>query len=99
MLKQSMMIGVALLALLSSPLAQARKDGGGNMSPQHMSQQGRETSNSPMMGQERGQDRAMERMNAEGREHGMRAPQQGDRGQSMGHDKDKAHGKAKGHYK
>ena len=68
------------------------------MSPQHMSQQGRETANSPVMGQEKGQIRSMDRKSAEGLEHGMAGQQEG-QGKAQGHTKDYGRGKAKGHSK
>lgn len=101
MKKQIMIATVAALAVLSTPLAQARKDGG-PMSQQNMSQQGRDSANSPMMGQEKGQNRAMERMNDSGMDHRMSGAQDG-RGDARGHDKElgggKGRGKAKGHDK
>lgn len=90
---------VATLSLVSALPAHARKDGG-PMSPQHMSQQGRESTNNPLMGQQKGQDRAMERMNDSAIDHRMSGAQDG-RGNARGHDKDlgggKGRGKAKGH--
>lgn len=97
MLRQMMVIGVATFALLAGPVAHARKDGGG-VSQQHMSQQGLGNANSPLVGQEKGMDRAMERKSAEGLDHG-RSGQRDPLGNAWGHDKDKAVGKARGHGK
>lgn len=64
-------VGTVLLGI--GPLAYAKKDGGhpGAQAPQHMSQQGMSSSNSPMMGQEKGSYRADERRNQQGMQHGM----------------------------
>ena len=97
MIKQMVIAGVAALALVSGPVAHARKDGGG-MSQQHMSGEGLQNSNSLAVGQERGMERATERKSAAGLEHGM-SGQRDDYGNARGHDKDKAAGKARGHTK
>ena len=103
MRKQSMLIGMAILALLPGSLAHARNDAAsqGGKSPQHMSQQGRESANSPFLGQEKGDQRSAERMNQQGREQGRNGipDSRDDKGKSKGHYKDNAQGKAKGHSK
>ena len=101
MLKQKMIVVASALALLAVSPAYAKKDGpihGGGLSPEHISQQGRESTNSPLFGQEKGGQRAMERKSESGLTHGQTG-QEDDHGKAKGHDKDKAGGKAKGHGK
>ena len=97
-----MMIPLALM--LSGPLAYAKNDGAphgkqtvGGSSPQHMSVSGRENTNSPVYGQQKGDQRAMERKNEHGNLPGIDGNDS--QGKAKGHTKDKAKGKAKGHDK
>ena len=86
------------------PLGFGEKDGAphgkqtvGGSSPQHMSVSGRENTNSPVYGQQKGDQRAMERKNEHGNLPGIDGNDS--QGKAKGHTKDKAKGKAKGHDK
>lgn len=95
MLKVLMIIPFAVAVSLSGSLAYAKNDGpaqgkknAGGVSTQHMSVSGRENTNSPVMGQQKGDQRAVERRSDEGNLYGV-----------GGEDKAKGKGKAKGHAK
>ena len=82
-----MILGATTLALLSGAPAYAKKDGvsqGSNMSPQHISQQGRESAKGKMMAQEKGTQRATERKSDQGLDHGMSGQRDG-QGNAQGH--------------
>jgi len=91
---------IALLALLSGSMANAKNDRvkGGNVggtSSQHMSEKGALNTNSPGAGsQEKGAKRAMERKSDEGLLHGITGQQETQR-KAKGPDKDKTKGKGK----